>query len=525
MAGAVSAGAYTAGVMDYLIETLDKWEAAKERNKTIGEGNEGYHQSVPMHDVVIEVLSGASAGGMTAALTAVALHGELPPITEGSTTEEKKKNILYNTWVNMVEGDLIEKLLDTSDMPKKQQPRSVLNSSFIEEIAGRAFGAVTSPKPPPLFVSKNLDLFLSLSNLTGTKYAIRFQNEDRHEMCLHQDLVHFVLNGTDTSPDYRIPLRLKTNTNVGLLKDSAIATGAFPLAFPPGEIEKQDLDIGDNPIFDFAENQDIALRSSDDQSEEKKDFCVDAGLINNEPFGITQRLLKKKGGDSAVIMIDPFPAESKECGKKGGDEKNLLDIIGLIIKAVVGQLRFKLDHIRAAVSSKVFDIYMVAPRSRRRPAHPLATGPLEGFAGFFHRPFREKDFNLGRKNCQSFLRKYFALPMDEYQRIFGPVRQEVRLRYEPEGNRGHLPIIPDMDFSNLNPGGNEIIEEEFPEFQTDGLKKKYKKKLKKRSLTLLKRLGACKGSWFRVILCPFLPLILNGGVNWVFKKIEEELGR
>ena len=28
MAGAVSAGAYTAGVMDYLIETLDKWEQA-----------------------------------------------------------------------------------------------------------------------------------------------------------------------------------------------------------------------------------------------------------------------------------------------------------------------------------------------------------------------------------------------------------------------------------------------------------------------------------------------------------------
>ena len=29
MAGAVSAGAYTAGVVDYLIETLERWEQSK----------------------------------------------------------------------------------------------------------------------------------------------------------------------------------------------------------------------------------------------------------------------------------------------------------------------------------------------------------------------------------------------------------------------------------------------------------------------------------------------------------------
>jgi hypothetical protein len=52
MAGAISAGAYTAGVLDFLIEALDQWEAAKQRG-----------DMVPRHEVSLDVFSGASAGG------------------------------------------------------------------------------------------------------------------------------------------------------------------------------------------------------------------------------------------------------------------------------------------------------------------------------------------------------------------------------------------------------------------------------------------------------------------------------
>jgi predicted acylesterase/phospholipase RssA len=61
LAGAVSAGAYTAGVMDYLIEALEAWE------KRRGE------EDVPTHRVVIPVIGGSSAGGMTAIIAARAL--------------------------------------------------------------------------------------------------------------------------------------------------------------------------------------------------------------------------------------------------------------------------------------------------------------------------------------------------------------------------------------------------------------------------------------------------------------------
>lgn len=49
MAGAVSAGAYTAGVMDYLIEALETWE--QKRNES----------DVPTHKVIIKAIGGASA--------------------------------------------------------------------------------------------------------------------------------------------------------------------------------------------------------------------------------------------------------------------------------------------------------------------------------------------------------------------------------------------------------------------------------------------------------------------------------
>lgn len=56
LAGAVSAGAYTAGVIDYLLETLERWEKAKELFPD--------DPKIPRHKVEIEVITGASAGGI-----------------------------------------------------------------------------------------------------------------------------------------------------------------------------------------------------------------------------------------------------------------------------------------------------------------------------------------------------------------------------------------------------------------------------------------------------------------------------
>lgn len=54
MAGDVSAGAYTGGVIDYLLETLEKWQIAKDKNNKIKNDfpkdylKNGYNQEIPM---------------------------------------------------------------------------------------------------------------------------------------------------------------------------------------------------------------------------------------------------------------------------------------------------------------------------------------------------------------------------------------------------------------------------------------------------------------------------------------------
>src|SRR5271157_1307284 len=61
IAGAISAGAYTAGVIDFIFEALDAYEEAKTSRDWDG----------PTHDVRVPVMAGASAGGMTSAISAL----------------------------------------------------------------------------------------------------------------------------------------------------------------------------------------------------------------------------------------------------------------------------------------------------------------------------------------------------------------------------------------------------------------------------------------------------------------------
>src|SRR5215470_8826984 len=102
MAGAVSAGAYTAGVLDFLIEALDGWYAAK-----------AARQPVPAHNVSIEVFSGASAGGMCAAIASVMVQGPFAHIHDAREDQPETTNRFYESWVNRID---IKNLLCVEDL-------------------------------------------------------------------------------------------------------------------------------------------------------------------------------------------------------------------------------------------------------------------------------------------------------------------------------------------------------------------------------------------------------------------------
>src|SRR5947209_20154143 len=99
MAGAVSAGAYTAGVVDFLVEALDAYEFARLKGRT----PEGETWTGPTHRVRIPVAAGASAGGMTTAMTALQINSEFEHLGEARSLSVPARNRLYASWVDEID--------------------------------------------------------------------------------------------------------------------------------------------------------------------------------------------------------------------------------------------------------------------------------------------------------------------------------------------------------------------------------------------------------------------------------------
>ena len=195
MAGAVSAGAYTAGAIDYLLDALKRWEEAKQKNRTLGEGHKDYDLSLPMHDVIIEVLGGASAGGMTAAIASLALFKDIKPVT--SRGPKKGDNIIYDAWVNLNDNEknlidtTMRQLFNTDDIKRtanKSVP-SLLNPKAIASIATKALKTLEEKESAskgkelkieenlPPYISPELDIILSLCSLKGIPVDVRFESD------------------------------------------------------------------------------------------------------------------------------------------------------------------------------------------------------------------------------------------------------------------------------------------------------------------------------------------------------------
>ena len=119
LAGAVSAGAYTAGVMDFLFEALDEWYRLRAAD-----------ESLPQHNVVLRVISGASAGGINGAIAAAACRYGFPSITLDNADKQGPQNPFFNTWVKGIDISL---LLDPSDLKGEGRVRSLLNSNCLDD--------------------------------------------------------------------------------------------------------------------------------------------------------------------------------------------------------------------------------------------------------------------------------------------------------------------------------------------------------------------------------------------------------
>lgn len=459
MAGAVSAGAYTAGVMDFLIEALDEWQRRKDA------GDVG----VPTHNVEIPVMGGASAGGMTTVITASAVNNPIKPVDklEGDILAPQPGNKFYNSWVDLTDNDMFPLMLDNDDIGESGVP-SLLNSSFIDKIADRVVqvdqdNLVTRP-----YFSKTLKVFLTLSNLEGYTYNLAFRSGNKNDsyiMRKHRDYGCFLINEDINDPENIagwIPVSFKHQTNMDTLKAATMATGAFPVGLKSRNIKRLKEHVLGNPWI-TPPNMEPHFSSSITPEAVTEDMYetsfVDGGMINNEPFEKVGEVLSEVAGNDenhasafnrTMIMIDPFPSEETEFKRKG----DVLSIAMQTFAAMQNQVRMKPDEVVRAFDPEDASRFLIGPKRYfpnldspdrfEQGGNALACGTFRAFGGFFHKEFRIHDFFLGRANCERFLRYHFSVPIKEENPVlkkgYEGIEDLFKFGYTPDEER--IPIIP-----------------------------------------------------------------------------------
>lgn len=457
MAGAVSAGAYTGGVIDFTVQALDEWYAAKDSG-----------QAVPPHDVLIKVLAGASAGGMTAAMTSALARGRLERVGADSESESAV-NSLYESWVERID---IEPLLGTRDLDREGPVASLLDSTVLEEIAEAAFDVPLRDTYRP-YLSDPLHVYLSVANLAGVPYNIGFQGQGRrgHGLHLHADHLHFVVSESNFErPGARyLPGGDLEHGNWDLLKQGALATGAFPLGLAPRTLHRPPGDYGlrkwSVPLatpaerdgeFHCQEVRQVTPAWDPEPTGEYEFLCVDGGLMDNEPLELARQELAGERSERnprdagsarrGVILIDPFPNPA-ETDPHPPEKTGLLSVFTRMFGALKEQARFKPEELLLAGEETVFSRFMIAPSrigaDSQEVAFPLACGSVGAFGGFLAEDFRRHDFFLGRRNAQRFLQRWFAIPESAGNPLFRDWTDAMKEQYGTERNgERYLPIIP-----------------------------------------------------------------------------------
>lgn len=495
MAGAVSAGAYTAGVIDYLLETLAKWQEAKDRNTALGIDHPDYDHSVPMHQVQIDVIGGSSAGGMTAAITAMGLFEGFKPVDDNNPTGQNNK--LYQAWVNLNDFDeelappapTLEQMLDNEDIEAKQEVASLLNSTAIDKIADRAMQFEKIGVLPP-YISPNLEVILTITSLRGLPVAINFfdtkkavpaegeardamtwedkKEQPAHRMYVHKGIAHFVMNPANQPvKPYQVSFQPDSPNDIALLKECAKATGAFPLGLKARSLKNITLPYLKAMVYRMfnlkvaeQDQGDLRILATDDPF---AFVAVDGGTINNEPFGEVIRAVEEKYPEEtsgyAIIMIDPFPNfADDEHPKPQKEPSTILEIGSYLFGAIRSQAMVKEQDLVRGLSSD-HTRAMIFPKRGTDP-YPIACGSLGGFGGFFSRDFRHHDFLLGRYNCQRFLRKHFNVELSDELKKVGIFEDwttddsdpKHRRFYIPDATgttKGYYPIIPDLGLMSM----------------------------------------------------------------------------
>ncbi|HEX8817023.1 MAG TPA: patatin-like phospholipase family protein [Terriglobales bacterium] len=326
IAGAVSLGSYESGVA---FEVLD---ALAQHNHWADENNS------PDERIEIDVLTGASAGGMTVAMIAQRL------LFDGPAMNQPYNNPLYDAWIKGV--DIVGLLARQPDEPVTH---SVLSSDLVCEISETYLMArypklsqpasPPAPQPHPALPSDGrLQLGLALSNLTGVDYSRLTKSGGQFTYTSHEDqLVLEIRQLADDRGEIWETIRA-----------AAVACGAFPFAFRVQDLARN--------IVDFTSQE--LVRSLWNGAPSRFFTYTDGGVFQNEPLGMAKNLVEMLPGGHlnadkrGYLFIAPHPKSSEDvpyttdpnadpAKSFGAANANYKGLVQRLAESVIGQSEFQ----------------------------------------------------------------------------------------------------------------------------------------------------------------------------------------
>jgi hypothetical protein len=430
LGGTVSSGAYTAGVLDFLVEALDSWTQLRDAGA-----------AVPNHIATVRFLTGTSGGGVNAAIFTRAMNYGFPPVSQATPAGIAAQNPFYDIWVNRLD---LAAMLTTTDLDKPGSTiTSLLNSDPVDAAAQEAVAFEGSPLTAPRsWLGTPLRLFLTLTNLIGMPYRINFGRmtlPDGSTVNLgqsyvaHADFARFavVYNGQSLAPAAERPdefvlgfesSQLSNAMEWGDFGQYALGTAAFPIGLKPRTLSRPlahyQFRLNDEPpptppaapgapphYWPLIPDWDAIQTWSGDGLPDTYTFTVvDGGVCDNEPIELARTAL----AGITVLLIDPFAGSSAMAAPLPPD---VLSSAAALLSTMLQQIRYDTRDLLLAADAEVFSRFMItAQRGSTVGDHALATAGLSAFLGFTSPAFRRHDYLLGRKNCQDYLRRFFVLP-------------------------------------------------------------------------------------------------------------------
>ena len=444
LGGTVSAGAYTAGALDFLLEALEAW-----------------HGSGPPHTVVLKAAGGSSGGAVCAAILGLLSERRVPHVNGHSAALAASAgatgNPLWDLWVNEFR---IDRLLATDDVDANlnadegtgaafahvQHVASILNCRMVDAAGAQLVQMGQTPGQPRPYFSAPFRVAITLANLRGIPYRIldipELGDYSGAAYVQHDDFAWFAFpNGAD--PRGQLPGGKREDefwlgsgdagagyAGYGVVAEYATASAAMPMGLAARALIRPLEHYLYRPIVRACREApghridwpDPDWRGLPDAADGIYRFtAVDGGTFNNDPVSLVHRALcglvgrnprSKHEAKRTILMIDPLADEPKPIAAVG---KSLMAVAQNIVGTAVNAARYLTADMELFAREDVFSRFQLVPFRPEKDKvgeAALAGTSLYAAAGWCAREFRVHDFLLGRWNMQEYLRRELVLAGD-----------------------------------------------------------------------------------------------------------------